>query len=90
MILELEGEVALLEQLLAGVVMVNLHAQFFAPWVEKNFILLCSSQHTESALAASESDWCVMRALLYPILQTAPGAHVSMLISICPIVPFLL
>lgn len=41
-ILELEEEAALLEQLLAGVVMANLHAQFFAPWVEKSFILLCS------------------------------------------------
>lgn len=90
MILALEGEVALLEQLLAGVVMVNLHAQFFAPWVEKSFILLCSSQHTESALAVSESSWYAMRAPLYPVIQVAPGAQVPMLISSHPVVPFLL
>lgn len=82
--LELEGEVALLEQLLAGVVMVNLHAQFSAPWVGKSFILPCSSQHAESALAASESGRCAVRAPPpYP-----PGSTWSphpMLISNCPV-----
>lgn len=64
MILELEEDVALLQQLLARSVMVNLHAQFCAYWMEESFILLCSSQYLESALASSESGQCAVIATL--------------------------
>lgn len=80
MILELEGDVALLQQLLARAVMVNLHAQFFAHWMEKSFILLCSSQYPESALASSESDRCAVIATLSHIFQAALRVQVSMFI----------
>lgn len=55
MTLELEEDVALLQQLLARAVMVHLHAQFFAHRVEESFILLCSSQYPESAGIATLS-----------------------------------
>lgn len=73
MILELEEDVALLQQLLARSVMVNLHAQFFAHWMEESFILLCSSQYLESALASSESGPCAVIATLSHIFQAALG-----------------
>ena len=73
MILELEEDVALLQQLLARSVMVNLHAQFCAHWMEESFILLCSSQYLESALASSESGQCAVIATLSHIFQAALG-----------------